>query len=132
MKASVMKSTLAGILLLTTGPVFSEAAKQPDPMQEMQKTMQQIRDTKDSDKRMELMQKHMDQMHAAMAQMHSMMGNKDMAAMHGKMGDHNMANCQGHMTEMQKMMQDIMGQMDAEKQEMKKTHDHARMRGAAQ
>ena len=42
MKASIMKSTLAGVLLLTAGSVFSEAAKQPDPMQEMQKTMQQI------------------------------------------------------------------------------------------
>ena len=35
------------------------------------------------------------------------------------------------MPEMRKMMEQMMQQMQAEKQEMKKFHDHGRMRGAA-
>ncbi|MGB5235706.1 MAG: hypothetical protein WBN85_11115, partial [Candidatus Macondimonas sp.] len=50
-------------VMAAIGPVHAEQAKMgADPMQDMEKTMQQIQDTKDPNQRMELMQKHMDQM----------------------------------------------------------------------
>jgi uncharacterized phage infection (PIP) family protein YhgE len=108
-------------VMAAIGPVHAEQTKtDADPMQDMEKTMQQIQATKDPNQRMELMQKHMDQMHAGMKAMHDRMG-----------GSNGMGGCKDHMPEMQQMMEKMMQQMEAEKKEMKKFHDHSRMRGGA-
>lgn len=117
---SLACNLILGAMAIVTPVQAEQSTTAGNPMGDMEKTMQQIQATKDPDQRMELMQKHMDQMHATMQQMHGMMGGSDM-----KRG------CQEHMPEMRKMMEQMMQQMQAEKLEMKKFHDHGRMRGAA-
>jgi 2-oxo-4-hydroxy-4-carboxy--5-ureidoimidazoline (OHCU) decarboxylase len=93
-------------------------AKITTDMQEMEQTMQKIHQTKDTDERMRLMQQHMGQMEAAMTHMQeseSAQEAKPAGATHMHKHPHG-------------MMKQMMGQMQVQQEEIKRLHDHSKMK----
>jgi len=128
-----LKTTMLAVGL-TFFSTMTHAADEPAMqrhLQEMQQTMQQIQQTKDPDKRQQLLARHMAQMQAAMKDMEGMMNHHDqgMAHGHGEMnhagmqhgmaghggaGGNAMSMCEAHSQMMRAMMQ----QMQAQQQEL--------------
>ncbi len=117
--------TIAALVVGTTtvlaGPphanMHGDAAMQKH-MQEMRQTMKKIHETKDADKRMQLMHEHMTEMGAAMEQMQA---NDTGQEVDPARAAHMHKHAQG-------MMKQMMEHMKAQQQEINRLHDHSKMK----
>jgi hypothetical protein len=114
---------MAMVLLLASamaaaGPPHTNVPGDAKVMQEMQQTMQKIHQTKDADERMLLMQQHMGQMEAAMTDMQEIE-----SAQEAKPACANYMHKHAH-----GMMKQMMGQMQVQQEEIKRLHDHQKMK----